>query len=85
MKTDTTEDYHTYMDDLNTFLTEVDELGHSQEAYTLLDECEVVEFAEAYEYGFDKPSSSLLQSLYIINEAAKGILEKVGQENDKAS
>jgi len=63
-----------FLDDVEIFLNEVYLLDSEVAAFHLLDNDEVIGFADDMDYNFTEPSSSLMQTLYIINEAAKEIL-----------
>lgn len=84
-ETDTSEDYHDFFYELNEFLEKVDFLDNTNDAYNLLDNCEVVEFHDVFEYEFDKPKESLIRRLYMLNVASKKIRLQLGFKHDETN
>jgi len=74
-ETDPGEKHHQLFSDLNDFLEDVKMLSYVQEAFNLLNECEVVNFADDMDYSFEKPNEGLINTLYLINEASRNIMK----------
>ena len=81
--TDVSHKGYDFLDDLQEFLGDVKCLNNDRDAYELLDNCKVIEFYDCFEYGFNKPSESLIRRLYLINQASVAILQQIKDENTK--
>ena len=76
-----TDEIYDFLNNITDVLKEADLIEDANGAYTFLENCKTLNFADSWEYELEKPSEKLIRTLYIINEAAKQIVEKVESEN----